>query len=112
MGAHKAGLLSRDKCGCGQGSCFLLLLDLPPPPRARPAPAQAAEVRKVKKYRNGFITDPLCLKASATVADVLRLKEEHGFAASPSPPTATSGPGSSVSSPTATSTLWRTLKAR
>ena len=44
---------------------------------------QVSEVRKVKKYRNGFITDPLCLSPASTVADVHRVKAEHGFAGVP-----------------------------
>lgn len=44
---------------------------------------QVGECSKVKKYRNGFITDPRCLDPSATVADVLAIKAEHGFAGVP-----------------------------
>lgn len=35
---------------------------------------QANEVRLVKKYKNGFITDPACLSPNDTIADVDRLK--------------------------------------
>jgi len=44
---------------------------------------QVSEVRKVKKYRNGFITDPLCLSPQNTVGDVRRVKSENGFAGIP-----------------------------
>lgn len=33
------------------------------------AEEQAAMVRRVKKYENGFITDPLCLGPDATVGE-------------------------------------------
>ncbi|XP_017491624.1 PREDICTED: inosine-5'-monophosphate dehydrogenase 1-like [Rhagoletis zephyria] len=44
---------------------------------------QAAEVVKVKKYRHGFIRDPVCLSAEHTVADVIRVKEARGFSGVP-----------------------------
>jgi len=44
---------------------------------------QAAEVRKVKRFKNGFISDPLVLSPSHTVADVLRIKKELGFGGIP-----------------------------
>ena len=44
---------------------------------------QVREVQKVKKFKNGFITDPICLKPSATVADVLQVKEKFGFCGIP-----------------------------
>jgi IMP dehydrogenase len=44
---------------------------------------QAAEVHKVKKYKNGFITDPVCLSPENTVADVFRIKAAKGFSSFP-----------------------------
>ncbi|WVQ82568.1 inosine-5'-monophosphate dehydrogenase [Cryptococcus sp. DSM 104549] len=44
---------------------------------------QAAMVRRVKKYENGFITDPLCLGPDATVGDVLDIKARFGFCGVP-----------------------------
>eukprot|EP00979_Chaetoceros_neogracilis_P013255 scaffold3751_cov300-Chaetoceros_neogracile.AAC.6 len=44
---------------------------------------QAAEVLKVKKFKNGFITDPVCLSPQDTVADVLKIKEEMGYSGIP-----------------------------
>merc|ERR1711939_378320 len=48
-----------------------------------PATLQAEMVRKVKKYENGFITDPVCLKPTDTVADVLEIKEMYGYSGIP-----------------------------
>ncbi|EIM20104.1 IMP dehydrogenase [Wallemia mellicola] len=47
------------------------------------AEEQAHMVRQVKKFENGFITDPICLKPSATVSDVLSIKEKLGFGGIP-----------------------------
>jgi len=44
---------------------------------------QAAEVRKVKKYKNGFITNPVCLPPTATLTDVRRIKAELGYSGIP-----------------------------
>ena len=44
---------------------------------------QAAEVLKVKKYKNGFITDPVCLSPDHTLEDVVRTKELLGFSSFP-----------------------------
>ena len=44
---------------------------------------QAAEVRIVKKFKNGFITDPVCLSPENTVEDVFRIKAKMGFSSFP-----------------------------
>lgn len=44
---------------------------------------QANEVIKVKKYKHGFIRDPVCLGPNHTVADVLEKKKKHGFTGFP-----------------------------
>lgn len=44
---------------------------------------QAAEVRKVKKFKNGFITDPVCLSPEHTVADVINIKHTLGYSGIP-----------------------------
>lgn len=52
-------------------------------PASMPASLQAEMVRKVKKFENGFITDPLCLRPDATVQDVLDIKEAFGYSGIP-----------------------------
>ncbi len=44
---------------------------------------QAAMVKAVKKFENGFITDPLVLGLNGTVQDVLDIKERFGFTGIP-----------------------------
>lgn len=44
---------------------------------------QCSEVRKVKKFKNGFITEPNVLPPDATLADVDRVKEMSGHSGIP-----------------------------
>jgi len=48
-----------------------------------PVEDQAAEVRKVKKFKNGFITDPICLSPQNTAEDVFQTKRKLGFSSFP-----------------------------
>ncbi|KAI8579979.1 hypothetical protein K450DRAFT_240008 [Umbelopsis ramanniana AG] len=47
------------------------------------ADEQADMVRKVKKFENGFIADPMVLSPEHTVADVKEIKEKYGFCGIP-----------------------------
>ena len=44
---------------------------------------QVAEVRKVKRFENGFITDPVVLGPESTIADIDRIHEQMGFSGIP-----------------------------
>ncbi|EGF79240.1 hypothetical protein BATDEDRAFT_12346 [Batrachochytrium dendrobatidis JAM81] len=48
-----------------------------------PIEEQCDMVRKVKKFENGFITDPKCLSPSHNVQDVLDIKRKFGFCGIP-----------------------------
>jgi len=48
-----------------------------------PVEQQVEEVKKVKKFENGFITDPICLSPTNTVADVVQIKQKSGFSGIP-----------------------------
>ncbi|CAJ0579490.1 unnamed protein product, partial [Mesorhabditis spiculigera] len=45
--------------------------------------AQAAEVLKVKRYKQGFISNPKCIKPTDTVKDLMIIKAKHGFTGTP-----------------------------
>lgn len=47
------------------------------------ADEQAEMVRKVKKFENGFINDPIVISPNVTVRDIRRLKETIGFSSFP-----------------------------
>ncbi len=44
---------------------------------------QAEMVRKVKKYENGFINDPIVISPNETVGDIRKMKAELGFTSFP-----------------------------
>ncbi|MFQ5956707.1 MAG: IMP dehydrogenase [Candidatus Brocadiales bacterium] len=44
---------------------------------------QAKHVRTVKRFENGFITEPVVLRPDNTIADVRRIKETYGFSGIP-----------------------------
>lgn len=44
---------------------------------------QAAEVYRVKKFKNGFINDPICLSPENTVEDVQHIKSTLGYSGIP-----------------------------
>uniref|UniRef100_A0A5K3ESK9 Inosine-5'-monophosphate dehydrogenase n=2 Tax=Mesocestoides corti TaxID=53468 RepID=A0A5K3ESK9_MESCO len=46
-------------------------------------PFQVDEIKKVKKYEQGFIMDPIVLGPNNTPADVLQIRKDHGFSGIP-----------------------------
>jgi len=44
---------------------------------------QAMAVHRVKKFKNGFINDPICLSPDNTIEDVLRIKKNYGYSGIP-----------------------------
>src|SRR5690625_3918005 len=47
------------------------------------AAEQAAEVRKVKKFEAGVVTDPITVGPQTTIGEVLAIRREHGFSGLP-----------------------------
>ena len=47
------------------------------------AMAQAKEVRRVKKFESGVVTDPVTITPQTTLQEILELKEENNFSALP-----------------------------
>jgi IMP dehydrogenase len=45
--------------------------------------SQVEEVKKVKKYNNGFIMSPIVLSKTQTIQDVLDIQHEYGFSGFP-----------------------------
>jgi IMP dehydrogenase len=45
--------------------------------------AQVDHVRKVKRFENGFITDPIVLSPQHRIADIDRIREKEGFSGIP-----------------------------
>ena len=48
-----------------------------------PIERQAEEVRKVKKYESGVVSDPVTVKPTTSIREVLALTEKNGFAGYP-----------------------------
>jgi IMP dehydrogenase len=44
---------------------------------------QVEQVKKVKRFENGFIADPVTLTPNHTIADIDKIKEIHGFSGIP-----------------------------
>ena len=44
---------------------------------------QAREVERVKRFEQGFISNPITISPDSTVADVYKLKAEYGFSGFP-----------------------------
>ncbi|VDN36422.1 unnamed protein product [Gongylonema pulchrum] len=44
---------------------------------------QIKEVTKVKRYKQGFITHPQCVKDTDVVLDLMRIKQKYGFTGTP-----------------------------
>lgn len=45
--------------------------------------AQANEVRRVKKYESGVVSDPVTVANNVSIGDVMALADEHGFSGFP-----------------------------
>merc|ERR1719429_454494 len=48
-----------------------------------PIEAQVHEVMKVKKFRSGFITDPVCIKPTMLLSELDQLRGQCGFTGFP-----------------------------
>ncbi|CAI5454205.1 unnamed protein product [Caenorhabditis angaria] len=47
------------------------------------AELQAAEVLKVKRFKQGYVMQPYCLKPDSTVADMIEIKKRYGYTGAP-----------------------------
>lgn len=48
-----------------------------------PLEIQVQEVMKVKKYKSGFISDPICINSTMPLAELKKLREQCGFSGFP-----------------------------
>ncbi|MFH1012257.1 MAG: IMP dehydrogenase [Candidatus Peregrinibacteria bacterium] len=44
---------------------------------------QAEEVKKVKRFENGFIKEPICAKPDDTIEDIYQIRQKYGYKAVP-----------------------------
>jgi IMP dehydrogenase len=59
-----------------QGGIGMIHYNMPPEEQRR-------EALKVKRFKNGFVSDPITLPPQATIRDVIRIRKDHGYSTIP-----------------------------